>query len=225
MGDQPGSPAAAMERTQTMVELMLGAVIPSILSVMLFSYVIFRDLFDIMFVAVIIAAILMLWPAKRIYDLHYETWSRHTLPLKLLTGMIGMVYISAISVFSVSMISIYEGFTPEEPLTLAVMILLLFVLIGLLAYNSKRKEQFLASEKRHYRKDPRFIQVRVMDFISGKGKSYRSFPGDRRWRVEIEGEGLVVNVTPIAGGSEVMVESIAVDNMDLLNSLKNHLDS
>jgi len=225
MGDRPTGSVSAMERTQTAVELGLGVVIPSMLSIMLFSYVLLRDLFDVMFILVIVVAVALLWPAKRIHDLYYEAWSRNTLPLKLVTGMIGMVYISAISVFSVSMISIYEGFTPEEPLTLGVMVLFLMLLIILLAYNSRNKGLFLSSEKRHYHKDPGVIRGKIMDFINSNGKHYKIYPEGRRWRAVILNEGLVITVSPIRGGSEVLVEKIEPDNLDLFESLRDHLDS
>jgi hypothetical protein len=214
-----------LERVQSTMEYVLAAVVPSILTLMLFSYVLFRDLFQFFFATAVIIALLMVIPAMRVHKLQYMIWSKNAFPIRLVNSLIGMVYISAVSVFAVSMVSAYEGLSPERPLTFAIMGALVIFLIGLMAYNSRYKDAYLAMQKKHFRKDPRVIEGKVMDLLAKMGLHYEKYPGERRSRVALPESGLVVRITPIGRYSaEVVVENVSEKNHDLFNKIRSHLD-
>jgi len=207
------------------MEYLLAAVIPAILAIMLFSYVLFREFFEVFFALSIIVAILMIVPAFRIHRLHYEIWSRNTLPIRFVTALMGMVYIVAVSIFSVSMVSVYEGLAPDQPMTLVIVGGLVMGLIILMAYNARYKETLLAMEKKHFTKDPRQMESKVMAFLTEKGLHYKKYPGDRRWRVALEESGLNIRISPIGRkGTEINVENINEENKDLFREIREFLD-
>ena len=221
MGIPAENPAYELERAQNLVEFMLAVVVPVILALMLFSYVIFRELFDVFFVLAIVVAFLTLIPAKRIYDLHYECWSANKMPLKIVTSFVGMIYISVVAVFAVAMIAVFEGLTPEKPLTFGIVGGLLFILLGVMTYNSKYRDKFLSMEKRFFHKDPRYLEEIIIEFLDSKGEKCAKFPDDKGSRLVVEGKKLAVNIDPLgASNTEITVEDIDLGNVDLFNSLK-----
>jgi hypothetical protein len=226
MGIPAEDPAYELERAQNLVEFMLAVVVPVILALMLFSYVIFRELFDVFFVLSIIVAALTLWPAKKVHDLHYECWSVNTMPLKIVTSFVGMVYISVVSVFAVAMIAVFEGLTPEKPLTFGIVGGLLFVLLGVMTYTSRFRERFLSMEKRFFRKEPRYIEEIVCEFFENKGEKYVKFPDQNGSRLVVDGKKLAVSIIQMgASNTEMTVEGIELGNVDLFNSMKEMLKS
>ncbi|MBM4237302.1 MAG: hypothetical protein FJ151_02325 [Euryarchaeota archaeon] len=213
-----------LERAQTIIEYLLGVVVPALLALMLFSYVLLPDLFQAVFVIALIVSVSVIWPAKRMHDLHYLCWSRNTVPLKLVTSTFGMIYISTVSVFSVSMISVYEGLSPETPLTFGIVLALLIVLIVVLAYNSRYKERLLSTEKRFFRRDSMHIANLVLEYLDRKGEQFTRFPGNKGLRVTIAGNKLGIRVIPLGtDSSEVIVENIDLENVDMFNSIKEML--
>jgi hypothetical protein len=214
-----------LERVQRSMEYTLAAVVPAILAIMLFSYVLFREFFEVFFALAIIVALLMVIPAYRIHKLHYEIWSRNTLPIRFVTSLMGMVYIVAVSIFSVSMVSIHEGLTPDEPLTLVIVGGLVMGLIVLMAFNARYKDAFLAMEKKHFRKDRRQMESKIMAFLAERGIHYRKYPGDRRSRVALEESGLTIGISRLgAKATEVTVENINEDNRELFKEIRDFLD-
>lgn len=214
-----------LERIQNIMEYLLAVVIPSLMAVMLFSYVLIRDLFGFFFALSIIMAIALIVPAIKIHRLHYMIWSKNTLPLRFITSLIGMVYISAVSIFAVSMISIYEGLSPERPLTFIIMGSLVILLIALMAYSAKKRDAFLAMEKKHFRKDPRVVEAKIMELINQLDMHYRKYPGERRWKISLVDCGLVVRVLPLGRNStEVVVENIGEKNVEIFRKIQSHLD-
>jgi hypothetical protein len=225
MVDQIIESSIKLERTQSLMEYMLAAVIPAILAVMLFSFVMFREFFEFFFLLAIVVALLMIVPAFRIHELHYTIWSRNTLPVRFVTSLIGMVYIVAVSIFSVSMISVFEGLQPDQPLTLGIIGGLVISLIVLMAYNAKYRDAFLSMEKKHFKKDPRYMENKVMSFLSEMEIHYKKYPGDRRWKVALEESGLTLKIFSIGGkGTEIVVENINDDNKDLFGKIREFLD-
>jgi len=225
MVDEIIESSVRLERVQRSMEYMLAAVVPAILAVMLFSYVLFREFFEILFVLAIIVALLMMVPAVRIHRLHYVIWSKNTLPIRLVTSLMGMVYIVAISIFSVSMVSVHEGLAPDQPLTLGIIGGLVVALIVLMACNARYRDAFLAMEKKHFKKDPRFIESKVMSFVSETGLHYRKFPGDRRWNVTLEESGLSIRIAPILSkATEITVKNINEENKELFGRIREFLD-
>jgi len=224
MGIPAEDPAYELERAQNLVEFMLAVVVPIILALMLFSYVIFRELFDVFFILAIVVAVLTLLPAKKMHDLHFECWSANNMPLKIVTSFVGMIYISVVAVFAVAMVAVFEGLTPENPLTFGIVGGLLFILLGVMSYNSRYRDKFLSMEKRFYRKDPRYLEEIMTEFFDSKGEKCAKFPDDKGTRLVVEGKKLTVNIALIgSSNSEVIIEDIDLGNVDLFNNLKEFL--
>lgn len=217
-------PGYELERAQNLIELVMAIVVPVLISLMLFSYVIFRELFETFFILAILVACLTVWPAKKAHDLHYTCWAVNNMPLKIITGFVGMIYISVVSVFAVSMIALYEGLRPENPLTLGIIASLLFVLLVVMAYSSKYRDRFLATERRFFRRDATFLEKVVCDYLENRGEKFAKYPDQKNRRVVIEDKGLAVSISPLwNGASEVAVENIDLKNVDVFNSLKETL--
>ncbi|MBC7107857.1 MAG: hypothetical protein H5T41_03565 [Methanomassiliicoccales archaeon] len=213
-----------IERVQLQIEFTLGVIIPSIFALMLYSYVLFPIFFQWLFVASLIVSILLIFPAKKLHDLHYQCWSRNTVPLKLITGMIGMIYISVISIFSVSMLSIYQGLTPSEPTTLIILVAMLALLIALIAYHSKNKERFLSMEKRFFRIHPTQIERIILEFFDRSGERFTRYPEKKGLNVNITNQGLTIRVHPLWNNtSEVIIENIDTKNLDTVIAVKSLL--
>jgi hypothetical protein len=226
MGIPAEDPAHELERAQNLVEFILAILVPVTIALMLFSYVIFRELFDIFFVLAIVVAAIALWPAKKIHDLHYECWSQNTMPLKIVTSFVGMIYISVVSVFSVAMIALYEGLAPENPLTFGIVGGLLFVLLGVMTYNARYRDKFLAMEKRFFHKNPRYLEEIIAEFLESKGDKLARYQNDKGSRLVVDGKKLAVNIAPLgSSNAEITIEEIDMGNVELFNSLKDFLRS
>lgn len=224
MVDEVIESTVKLERVQSTMEYTLAAVIPAILAVMLFSFVLFREFFLFFFALAIVVALLMIVPAMRIHKLHYIIWSRNTLPIRFVTSLMGMIYIVAVSVFSVSMISAFEGLYPDEPLTLAIIGGLVCALIVLMAYNARFREAFLEMEKKHFRKDARHMESKVMDFLTENEIHYKKYPRDRKWMVSLVESGLNIRIAPMGKDTEIIVENINDENKDLFKEISGFLD-
>ncbi|MGD0057385.1 MAG: hypothetical protein ABSB83_05990 [Methanomassiliicoccales archaeon] len=221
MGIPADDTAYELDRAQNLVELILAVVVPVILTLMLFSYVVFRELFDVFFILAIVVAFLTLLPAKKMHDLQFDCWSANNMPLKIVTSFVGMIYISVVAVFAVAMIAVFKGLTPEKPLTFGVVGGLLFILLGVMSYNSKYRDKYLSMEKRFFRKNPRYMEDVVIEFFDCKGENYMKFPDDKGSRLVVEGKKLAVNIVPLgSSNTEIIVEDIDLVNVDLFNSLK-----
>ncbi|MDD1765992.1 MAG: hypothetical protein LUO84_06035 [Methanomassiliicoccales archaeon] len=226
MGTLAEDPASELEHAQNLIEFILAILVPVTITLMLFSYVVFRELFDFFFVLAIVVAAVSLWPAKKIHDLHYECWSVNTMPLKIATSFVGMIYISVVSVFSVAMIALYEGLTPENPLTFGIVGGLLFILLGVMTYNARYRDKFLAMEKRFFHKDPQYLEEIVSDFLESKGDKLARYRNDKGSRMVVDGKKLAVNIAPLGSdNAEITIEEIDLGNADLFNSLKEFLRS
>lgn len=224
MGIPAEDPAYELERAQNLVEFMLAIVVPIVLALMLFSYVIFRELFDLFFIVAIAIAVLTLLPARKMHALHFECWSPNNMPLKIVTSFVGMIYISVVAVFAVAMIALFEGLTPENPLTFGIVGGLLFVLLGVMTYNSKYRDKFLSMEKRFYRKDPLYMEKVMTDFLESRGERFAKFPDDRGTRLVVDGKKLAVNIAPLGSrNAEITIEDIDLGNADLFNAMKEYL--
>ncbi|QLH75403.1 MAG: hypothetical protein HPY73_08130 [Methanomassiliicoccales archaeon] len=151
------------------IEYGLGVIVPSMLSLMMFSYVLFEPLFPVFLFVGILAAASMLFPAKKIHELGYKCWSRDVVSRAIITSMLGIIYITEVSVFAVSMLSIYEGLDPEKPLTFAVFATLVILLIVVLAYNDRMKESFDRTHRRSVRMNADSARSKVVEILSGKG--------------------------------------------------------
>lgn len=226
MGTPAEDPASELEHAQNLIEFILAILVPVTITLMLFSYVVFRELFDLFFVLAIVVAAVALWPAKKIHDLHYECWSVNTMPLKIATSFVGMIYISVVSVFSVAMIALYEGLTPENPLTFGIVGGLLFILLGVMTYNARYRDKFLAMEKRFFHKDPQYLEKIISEFLESKGDKLARYRNDKESRLVVDGKKLAVNIAPLgSNNAEITIEEIDLGNADLFSSLKDFLGS
>ncbi|MCQ5375581.1 MAG: hypothetical protein NO474_03170 [Methanomassiliicoccales archaeon] len=213
-----------IERIQLRIEFTLGVIIPSIFALMLYSYILFPIFFQWLFVASLIVALLLIFPAKKLHNLHYRCWSRNTVPLRLVTGMIGTIYISVISIFSVSLLSIYEGLAPSEPTTVIILVTMLALLIALIAYHSKNKERFLSMEKRFFQIHPIRIEEIILEFLERSGERFTRYPEKKGLNVSIKNQGLTIRVHPLWNNtSEVIIENIDTKNLDTVIAVKSLL--
>jgi len=216
------SSASELERAQTIIEYLLAAVVPSMLALMLFSYVLFDQVFDLLFLSALIVAAGAVLPARKMHSLHYLCWSWNSFPVRMTTSLIGMVYISAASVFSVAMVSEYEGLEPESPLTLTILLGLLALLLALLAYNARNRERFLGSQKRFYSRDVHALEAHLTGLLKDGGHHYRKVVTRNFSRIHLDG-GLQVKVSPVGKDTEVLIENIE-GNEEMAEAIKSFLD-
>jgi hypothetical protein len=210
-----------LERTEDLVQIILAAVVPSILAMMLFSYFLLPELLPAFFVAAVAVSALTLIPAVRMHRLHFRTWSKDSLVPKLMTSVVGMIYISVISIFAVSMLSLYEGLDPQQPTTFAAVGGMLMMLLVVMGYNSQTKQRFLSTEKRFFPHPVEAIEERIAMRLERQGHKHKRNNGPTGTEFEIEGTDLRVHVRRLRKThSEVLVRNINDSNRHLLPKLK-----
>jgi hypothetical protein len=159
------------------------------------------------------------------HDLHFKTWVRNSLPSKLITSVVGMIYIAAISVFAVSLLSLTADFNPEHPATFAVEGGLLLSLIGLMTYQSQNKERFLSGEKRFFSSEPKQLEERVVEHLKAIGHSHKRSGVGLACHLDLPDSGLRVHIHPLTKSStEVLLENINEKNSEVTMKLKGCLD-
>jgi len=168
-----------IQKAQTMMEFGFGVFVPSFLALMMFSYILERELYPIFMGLSVLVAICMFIPAKKIHRLSYECWCKDTMPRTVMTSALGIIYITEVSIFAVSMLSFYEDLDPEQPLTLVVIAALVMGLIGVLAYNDKNKARYENTHKLVVKMDADRLKKRVVDAITGKGHGFTEDVGNR----------------------------------------------
>jgi hypothetical protein len=225
MSAEASDPRAEIEHAENLIQLVMAAIVPGVLAAMLFSYIMFNVL-TIFFLALsIVIAVLMVVPAKRMHNLHFKTWVRNSLPSKLITSVVGMIYITAISVFAVSLLSLTGDFNPEHPATFAVVGGLLLTLIGLMTYQSQNKERFLSSEKRFFSNEPKQLEDRLVEHLKLIGHSHKRSGEGSVCHLDLPDSGLRVHIHPLTKGStEVLLENINEKNSEIALKLKGCLD-
>lgn len=186
-------------KAQRMMEYGLGVAVPSLLSLMMFSYVIFPSIFPVFMALGVLVAILMLVPAKRMHELSYECWSKDTVPRTIVTSLLGIIYITEVSVFAVSMLSFYEGLDPEQPLTFGVFGSLVICLIAVLAYNDKNKERFERTHKLMVRMNAENARKKVGLLLRDNGHDFTERSIGRKNVMDISAHGLVIDIKPLTG--------------------------
>jgi len=225
MSAEVSDPRAEIEHAENVIQLVMAAVVPGVLAAMLFSYILFSEL-TVFFLALSVAvAVLMIVPARRMHNLHFKTWVRNSLPLKLLTSVVGMIYIAAISVFAVSLLSLTGDFNPEHPATFAVEGGLLLSLIGLMTYQSQNKQRFLSSEKRFFSKEPKQLEERLMQHLKAIGHSHKRSGNGSVCHLDLPESGLRIHILPLTKDStEVLLENINEKNLEIALKLKGCLE-
>ena len=213
--------ANQLQRAQTIIEYGLAVVIPLLFACMLFSYVLMQELFSAFFVLSIIAAATLLIPAKIVGDLHFQCWSKHVMPKKLVNGMLGMIYISEVSVFAASLLSIYKGLNPEHPLTFVIIGGLMMVLLAVLAFNDRYGKKLAEMDKRCLRLTSDKARDKVIGALGLTGTNYE-VSGDRKgFRVSTGADLMTIHIKPLgADSSEIILERQAGASEAMAEALK-----
>jgi len=210
-----------LDKAENQIQFVMATVVPALMAAMLFSYLINDVLFLVLFIASIAAAALMILPARRMHRLHFETWAPNTLPVKLITSVVGMIYIAAVSVFVVSLLSMYEGFNPQHPATFLVEGGLLTTLIGVMAYSARNKERFLATEKRFFLDDPAAIQERLTSVLAEGGHRHEKKQLGNARHIHLPDCGVMISISPLDHRvTEVCLERLGQANDNVVQSVK-----
>ncbi|MBI0584328.1 MAG: hypothetical protein ISF22_08895 [Methanomassiliicoccus sp.] len=224
MGDE-GDAARRLNRAQKMIEYGLALAFPLMLTMMLYSYVIYDRLFTPLFVLAIMMAGMMLVPAYRALHLHYDCWARNVMPQRLVTGLVGTIYISAAAIFGVSLMSASKGLDPEQPLTFAVFALLALMMIAIMAYNARFKTRNERTDIKFYRKATEEVTSDIGTVFESKNISYKVFKNGKVTTMELPDSKVFITIRrqPRAC-SEVMVECQDDAGTELCSVLKQSLD-
>jgi hypothetical protein len=214
-----------LERSEDVIQITLAAVVPAIIAMMLYSYFLIPDLLPYLFALAVAAAALMLIPAWKMTKLHYRTWSIDALVPKLTTSLVGMIYILVVAVFAISMMSIFEGFVPEQPSTFATVGGLLLMLIVVMGYSSQTKDKYLTREKRFFTHPMEAIEERIAIRLEKEGRKHKRNKGPRGTEFEIEDIGLRIHVRNLRKKhSEVLVCNINDANREHLDHIKSCIE-
>jgi hypothetical protein len=209
-----------LERSEDLVQMVLAAVVPGLLAMMMFSYFLIPELTPYLMLSAVAAAALMVVPADRMRRLHYRTWCQDSLVPKLVTSVVGMIYISIVSIFAVAMMSFFKGLDPEQPTTLAAVGSLVIMLLGVMGYSSRTKDAYLRTEKRFFHHPPEAVEERLALRLAKEGHEHTRSRGPKGALFQLEG-GLHVHVRPLGRReSEVLVRNIDDSNKHLLPKLK-----
>ncbi|HTY46783.1 MAG TPA: hypothetical protein VMB46_03855 [Methanomassiliicoccales archaeon] len=213
-----------IEAAENTIQYILAIVAPALMALMLYSFVLFNSLFTALLALTAMVAVLALIPAWKMHRLHFATWAKNTLPKKMITSAIGMIYISVAAVFAVSMLSIYEGFNPEKPATFAIAGGMLIGLLGIMTYSDRNKARFESSEKRFFESAPETMVARLTDELSKNGHDHKKVEVKNGMHVELP-SGLKVRILRLGkANSEVLVENIQETNKDSLALVKRFLE-
>jgi hypothetical protein len=214
--------AVQLQRAQTIIEYGLAVVIPSLFACMLFSYVLMQELFDLFFGLSIVSAALLIIPAKMVGDLHFRCWSKHVMPKKLVHGMLGMIYISEVSVFSASLLSIYKGLNPEHPLTFAIIGGLMMVLLVVLAFNDRYGKRLAEMDKRCLRLTSDKARDKVIDALGSSGAAYEVTPTKGNgFLLSMKPDAMNIYIKPLGSeSSEIILERRAGASESLIEAVK-----
>ena len=226
MGNE-GDAARRLNKAQRSIEYSLAFAVPLLLTSMLYSYVIYDELFTPLFVIALVFAALMMAPAYLALRLHYACWARNTMPQRLATGLVGTIYISAAAVFGVSLMSTTKGLDPEQPLTFAVFAMLAMLMIAVMAYNSRYKVQNERTDIRFYRKGAEDLAREIKAVIENQniGYSFKVFKNGKVTTMELPDSKVFITLKsqPLSA-TEVMVECQDPAGTELCSALKQTLD-
>ena len=224
MGDL-GDAARHLDRAQRMIEVGLAVVIPVLLASMLYSYVLFEELVTPLFVIVIVLCLLLIVPAHEALRLHYRCWALNTMPQRLVTGLIGTIYISAAAVFGVSMMLSYEGLDPGQPLLFTVLVLFVLLLIAVMAYNTKLKDRNKRTDIRFFRKDVKGLTQSVKSACASHAVDCTVAPDGKNAAISVRERKVHITIKRQAiDRSEVMMECMDPISNDLCSEIKRALD-
>ena len=199
--------ASQLQRAQTIIEYGLAVIIPSLFACMLFSYVLMQEFFDTFFALSIIVAATLLIPAKIVSDIHFKCWAKHVMPKKLVNGMLGMIYISEVSVFAASVLSIYKGLNPEHPLTFVIIGGLMMVLLAVLAFNDRYGKKLSEMDKRCLRLPTGDARDKVIGALGTNGNMFEVSTIKNGFLVSLKADAMSIHINPLGtGSSEIILE-------------------
>lgn len=224
MGNE-GDAARRLNKAQRTIEYSLALAVPLLLTMMLYSYVIYDELFTPLFIMALLVATLMLVPAQLALRLHFDCWARNTMPQRLATGMVGTIYISAASVFGVSLMSTTKGLDPEQPMTFAVFVMLALLMIAVMAYNSRYKAQNERTDIRFYRKGAEDLATEIRTVCDSRKVAYKVIRNGKVTTMELPDSKVFITLRKQPGSAtEVMVECLDLSGTELCSTLKQALD-
>jgi len=214
-----------LDNTQRVIEYSLAVVIPTVLAVMMFSFFASPRLFQVAFLAAVGASALTVVPAYFALRLHYRCWAKNTMPQRIITGLVGMIYISVVSVFGVSLVSASKGFDPQQPTTFAVVASLLLALIVIMAYSSRNKERFENMDIRFFREEPSQMEEKVKTLLTRDGEEFRTESRGRRAVLVLEKRKITVTIASQPRRStEVVIECAELSSKGVCDRIKRGLD-
>jgi hypothetical protein len=213
--------ASQLQRAQTIIEYGLAVVIPSLFACMLFSYVLMQELFDVFFALSIIVAATLLIPAKIVSDIHFQCWSKNVMPKKLVNGMLGMIYISEVSVFAASGLSIYRGLNPEHPLTFIIIGGLMLVLLVVLAFNDRYGKKLAEMDKRCLKLSPEKARDKVVGALGVQGSAFEVSPSKNGFLVSLQADAIRIHINSLgSASSEIILERQAGASESMAETVK-----
>lgn len=220
-----GDAARQLNRAQRSIEYGLAFAVPLILTMMLYSYVIYDELFTPLFIAALVFAVMMTVPAHFALRSHYECWARNVMPQRLATGLVGTIYISAASVFGVSLMSSARGLDPEQPLTFMVFAMLAIMMIAVMAYNSRYKARNERTDIRFYRKRPEQLATEIRSACGDRKIECKVIRNGRVTTMELPDSKVFITLRrQSAAATEVMLECGEPSAGEICSTLKQALD-
>jgi hypothetical protein len=194
-------------RERLWIELGLGAVTPGLLAAMMMTFVVAPDLYVIFMIAAVLSAISVIWPVMRLNRKSYDGWQPNTLPKSLVVAALGLIYITEVGIFSVVMLSVYKGLSPDSPVTFAVAGSLVLGLIAITAYNDKNKGRFDRTHRHMVNGGEETVKVRVKGVLDKKGHQYSLSQKGNTTRIDLTTHGVMIDLRPVSTGStEVLME-------------------
>ncbi len=225
MGGSCVEAARRLDRAQKIIEYSLAVLVPGLIALMLYSYLLFDALFQPLFIITLASAAALMVPAYQALRSHYECWSKNRMPQRMVTGLVGIIYITAASTFGASLISASEGLDPGKPLTFAVFAGLAVALIAVMAYGSKNKDRFEHMDIRFYHRPRERTVSEVQGFLGSRSEGYELKEAGRRTTVVLARAKVTITVTAQPGGdSEVIIECLEPAGTELCDELKKCLD-
>jgi hypothetical protein len=213
--------ASQLQRAQAIIEYGLAVVIPSLFACMLFSYVLMQELFDVFFALSIIVAATLIIPAKIVSDIHFQCWSKNVMPKKLVNGMLGMIYISEVSVFAASGLSIYRGLNPEHPLTFIIIGGLMMVLLIVLAFNDRYGKKLAEMDKRCLKLSTEKVRDKVVGALGTNGNAFEVSTSKNGFLVSLKADAISIHINSLGtASSEIILERQAGASESMAETLK-----
>lgn len=194
-------------RERLWIELGLGAVTPGLLAGMMMTFVVAPDWYPVFMVAAMVSALSVLWPVMRLHRKSYDGWQPNNLPKSLVVAALGLIYITEVGIFSVVMLSLYKGLSPDNPITFAVAASLVIGLIAISAYNDKNKGRFDRMHRHMVIGEEESVKVKVKGVLDIKGHQYSLSQKGNTTRIDLTSHGIMIDLRPVSTRStEVLME-------------------